>query len=330
MVTIKDIEKHTGISMATISRAIRNPSSVSADKLKIINEAIDELGYVPNYYARNLKGKRGSNIGLIVNDVQNPFFNSLIRSIETYLENEKLRLLISFGLSESDNIEDKIKNFIASGVSGIMFSPNTINKNNIENLLNKNSIYALQLFTKVYDDIDSVLVDDFYGTYLATKRLIMAGHKNIMIIGFDDMACKQRINGYREALTEHKININEKNIILIKNNDLLLEKICTKIVSNNPTAIITISDAINTKTVKALSKLSLKIYDDISLVLYDDSSWADLMNITAIGHQINKLGQEIADTLISGISEKNKRPPIHKVIDPIIIERNSIRDINNE
>lgn len=329
MVTIKDIEKYTGISMATISRAIRNPNSVSAEKLKIINEAIEKLGYIPNYYASNLKGNNGSNIGLIVNDVQNPFFNSLIRSIETHLEKEKLRLLISFGLSENDSIEDKIKNFIASGVSGIMFSPNAISKTNIENLLNQNNVYALQLFTKIYDKIDSVLVDDFYGTYLATKRLILAGHKNIMLIGFDDMACKQRVNGFKEAFKERNLTINENNIFLINNNDLLQEKIGTKIVSCNPTAIITISDSINTQTVKSLKKLSMNIPNDISLILYDDSSWADLMNITAIGHQINELGLEIANTLIAGIKNKKKEIPVNKVIEPIIIERNSIKDINN-
>ena len=329
MVTIKDIEKYTGISMATISRAIRNPNSVSAEKLKIINEAIEKLGYIPNYYASNLKGNNGSNIGLIVNDVQNPFFNSLIRSIETHLEKEKLRLLISFGLSENDSIEDKIKNFIASGVSGIMFSPNTINTTNIENLLNQNNVYALQLFTKVYDKIDSVLVDDFYGTYLATKRLILSGHKNIMLIGFDDMACIQRVNGFKKAFEEKNLPLTDNNIFLIKNHDLLQEKIGTKIVSCNPTAIITISDSINTQTVKSLKRLSMSIPKDISLIVYDDSSWADLMNITAIGHQINELGLEIANTLIAGIKNKKKGSSVNKVIEPIIVERNSIKDIKN-
>lgn len=328
MVTIKDIEKYTGISMATISRALRNPDSVSKEKLEIINDAVEKLGYIPNYYASNLKGNNGCNIGLIVNDVQNPFFNNLIRSIETHLENEKLRLLISFGLAENDNIEDKIKNFIASGVSGIMFSPNTTNKNTIEKLLKQNNVYALQLFTKIYDTIDSVVVDDHYGTYLATKRLLISGHKKIMIIGFDDMACKQRINGYRQALAEHKVPVDENNIFLISNPELLQENISTKIVAENPTAIITISDVINTQTVKALKKLSMNIPDDISLVLYDDSSWADLMNITAIGHQINILGKTIAQTLISGIHDKTPRDAIAKKIDPIIIERNSIKDIN--
>lgn len=328
MVTIKDIEKYTGISMATISRAIRNPNSVSAEKLVIINDAIEKLGYIPNYYASNLKGNFGSNIGLIVNNVQNPFFNNLIHSIEMHLENEKLRLLISFGLAENDNIEDKIKNFIASGVSGIMFSPNTNNKNNIENLLKQNNVYALQLFTRVYDNIDSVVVDDYYGTYLATKRLLIAGHKDIMIIGFDDMACKQRIQGYNQALKEFQIENKKENIYLIQNDELLQEKICTKIISCHPTAIITISDAINTQAVKSLKKLSLRIPEDISLILYDDSSWADLMNITAIGHQINELGQTIAQTFIEGIHNRNKTETIQKVVEPIIIERNSIKDIH--
>ena len=73
----------------------------------------------------------------------------------------------------------------------------------------------------------------------------------------------------------------------------------------------------------------MNIPNDISLILYDDSSWADLMNITAIGHQINELGLEIANTLIAGIKNKKKSLPVNKIIEPIIIERNSIKDIKN-
>jgi LacI family transcriptional regulator len=327
MVTIKDLQDYTKISMSTISRALRTPENVSTKKLTIIRDAVEKLGYIPNYYASNLKSSSGNNIGLIVNDVQNPFFNNLIKSIEANLANEQFKLLISFGLNENNSIDDKVKNFLASSVAGIMFSPNK-SDTNIEKLIQQQYVYPLQLFAKVYDNMDSIVVDDFYGTYLATKRLLHAGHRNILIMGFSDLICHQRIDGYKKAFEDFNLKIDDSNIFFIDNQELIAEKIGTKIVSRHPTAIISIADTIGIQTVKVLKKLSINIYDDISLILYDDSQWADLMNITAIGHPIDILGQTIAKTIVNGIRNKENHPVLSIKIEPLIIERNSIKSIN--
>lgn len=326
MVTIKDIQNYTHISAATISRALRNPQSVSPEKLHIIQDAVKELGYVPNYYASNLKSRSGQNIGFIVNDVQNPFFNSLIRSIEYHLSQEQFKLLISFGLSENSSIEEKMKTLLSSSVSGVLFSPNSSDPA-IERLLKQQQVYGLQLFTKTYDSLDSIIVDDYHGTYLATKRLLYAGHTNILIIGFDNLACKQRIEGYRQAFCDSGLVPQSQHIFMLDSKESLSEKIGTKIIVENPTAIITISDILGIQTVKTLKKLSIRIPDDVSLILYDDSAWADLMDITAIGHPIDVLGRTIAETIIHGIRSKEPRPVLNQVIDPLIIERNSIKSL---
>ena len=127
-VTIKDISDYTKISVSTISRALNNPQSVSYKKRQIINDAVEQLGYVPNYFASNLKSKTNHNIGFIVNDVQNPFFNRLIRSIEKNLDNQ-YKLFINFGLGDDERIDAKIHNFLGNSMSAIMFSPNNYNPN---------------------------------------------------------------------------------------------------------------------------------------------------------------------------------------------------------
>lgn len=326
MVTIKDVQEYTHISAATISRALRNPQSVSPEKLQIIQAAVKELGYVPNYYASNLKAKNGQNIGFIINDVQNPFFNNLIRSIEYYLSQEQFKLLISFGLDENDSIEDKLKTLLSSSVSGILFSPNTSDPA-IEKLLHRQGVYSLQLFTRAYDSLDSIVVDDYNGTYLATKRLLHAGHTNILIIGFDDLACQSRINGYRQAHIDGGLTPQSRNIFLLDSKESLPERIGTKIIAEAPTAIIVISDMLGVHTIKALKKLSISIPDDMSLILYDDTAWADLMDITAIGHPIDVLGRTIAQTIISSIKSQPPHAVLNQTVEPLIIERNSIKNI---
>lgn len=326
MVTIKDLQEYTHISMATISRALRNPSSVSPEKLAVINDAVDKLGYIPNYFASNLKNNSSCNIGLIVNDVQNPFFNNLIKSIETNLADEHFKLLISFGLGENNSIDDKVKIFLSSSVAGIMFSPNK-SDSGIERLIRQQNVYPLQLFAKAYDSMDSIVVDDYYGTYLATKRLLHAGHRNILIIGFSDLIYNTRIDGYKRAYEEMGLTAREEDIFLIDSSEFIADKICTKIIAEHPTAVITIADTISIQTLKVIKKLSICIPDDISMIVYDDSAWTDLMDITAIGHPIDVLGKTITQTMVNGIRNKDPREPLSVKIEPLIIERSSVKTL---
>lgn len=313
--------------MATISRALRNPSSVSPEKLAVINDAVEKLGYIPNYFASNLKRNSSSNIGFIVNDVQNPFFNNLIKSIETNLADECFKLLIAFGLEENNSIDDKVKNFIASSVAGIMFSPNK-SDTNVEKLIHQQNVYPLQLFTKAYDNMDSIVVDDFYGTYLATRRLLHSGHRKILIIGFADFLSHTRIDGYKKAYAEMGFIARDEDVFLLDGTELIAEKIGTRIIAERPTAIIAIADTIGIQTVKVLKKLSISVPDEISLILYDDSPWTELMDFTTIGHPIDVLGKTIAQTVVNGIRNKEPRETLAIKIKPLIIERNSVRNIN--
>lgn len=323
-VTIKDISDYTKISVSTISRALNNPKAVSDKKRQIINEAVEQLGYVPNYFASNLKSKTNHNIGFIVNDVQNPFFNRLIRSIEKNLDT-RYRLFINFGLGDDERIDAKIHNFLGNSMSAIMFSPNNYNPDTAR-LLSRQGVYILQLFTKQYDEFDSIVVDDYYGAYLAARRLLYSGHRRIMLIGFGNAIWQTRVDGFKKAHEDFGLTVEDASLFAMGDKEFITDKICTRLLAFSPTAVITVSDTIGFNTVKAVQKLSLKIPDDISIIQYDDTSWADLLNITAIGHPIDVLGKMIADALIKGLRDGAQHKPVFKKIDPIVLERESIRD----
>ena len=111
-ITINDLANYTNISKSTISRALRSPESVSSEKLQIIQDAIRTLGYVPNYFASNLKSSENHTIGYIINDVQNPFFSNLIHSIENTLNQAYYKLLISFSRPDQDSLDEKVRDFL--------------------------------------------------------------------------------------------------------------------------------------------------------------------------------------------------------------------------
>ena len=329
-ITINDLANYTNISKSTISRALRSPESVSPGKLQIINEAISTLGYVPNYYASNLKSTENYNIGYIINDVQNPFFSNLIYSIESTLNQASYKLLISFSRPDQDSIHEKVRDFLFFPISGLIFSPDIVNQEIKQNLLTQlqnQDIYPLQLFAKLYDEFDSIIVNDFHGTYLATQRLIHSGHRNIVLIGFNNLVFQERISGYKQAFLDYNIPLNPQNILLLANLAIIKDRIVTKILSSKPTAIISISDIVGVNTIKALRHLKMQIPEDISLIQYDDASWANLLGITTIGHPIDLLGRLTAETLISGLQSKQKSLHKHQKIDPILFDRNSVKTI---
>lgn len=329
-ITIKDLANYTNISKSTISRALRSPESVSSEKLQIIQDAIRTLGYVPNYFASNLKSSENHTIGYIINDVQNPFFSNLIHSIENTLNQAYYKLLISFSRPDQDSLDEKVRDFLFFPISGLIFSPDIANpevKQNLFTQLQNQNLYPLQLFARSYDEFDSIIVNDFYGTYLATQRLIHSGHRDIVLIGFNNLVFQERIAGYKLAFQDYHIPMDPQNILLLDNPEFVKDRIVTKILSSKPTAIISISDVVGVNTIKALRQLGLQIPQDISLIHYDDSAWADLLGITTIGHPIDLLGKLTAETLISGLQSKQKSLNRHQKVDPILFDRHSVKNI---
>lgn len=329
-ITINDLANHTNISKSTISRALRSPETVSPEKLQIINQAINELGYIPNYYASNLRSSNNHNIGYIINDVQNPFFSKLIDSIENILNQASYKLLISFSKPEEHSISEKVNEFLYFPISGLIFSPDISDpdiKARLATQLENKNIYPLQLFAKLYDKYDSIIVNDFYGTYLATERLIHSNHKDILLIGFNNLVFQERIAGYKKAFLDYGIPVNPNNILLLDDQEFIKDRIVTKVLSSKPTAIISISDIVGINTIKALRQLNMSIPNDISLIHYDDSSWANLLGISTIGHPIDQLAKMTADAIINGIQSNQKHLNLHQKIDPILFDRKSVKNI---
>ncbi|MDF2568212.1 MAG: hypothetical protein K0R90_1668 [Oscillospiraceae bacterium] len=327
-VTLKDIARVTKISVSTVSRALRNPDKVSDKKCKIIMNAVEELGYIPNFFASNLKANDTTNIGFIINDVQNTFFNQIIRVVEDILTDYGYKLIISFGTQSELGADSKIKSLLSSSVKVILFSPNVKSKET-ERLLKQKSIYTLQLFTDMYEGFDSLIVDDYNGTYMATKRLLQDGHTKIMIAGFDNVVWRERLKGYIKAYKEADIPLDKNYICSFSNAEYLADKVSTKIMLLRPTALIPVADQFGVASIKAIENLNLKIPDDISLICYDDSVWADLLGVSVVTHPIEDLGKKIADMLIAGIRDYQNNPKITKeVIEPFILDRKSIKPHN--
>ena len=182
MVNLKDIAARAGVSVSTVSRALRNIGYVKNDTSELILKYAEEMGYVPNNYAQQLKTNSGRNIGIIVSDISNSYYVSILPALQKRLSDNDCNLILTL---HDGSIEEEARCFyslIASGVSCIFFTPVTSKNKKAIDIAQKNGVRVVQLFRKVYPDLDSVINDDEEACKSAAEYLITVGCKRLLLI----------------------------------------------------------------------------------------------------------------------------------------------------
>lgn len=323
MATSRDVAKLAGVSIATISRVYRSPESVRDITRDKVLKAAEELNYYPNLLARSLKENKSNSIGISVNDFKNPFFFQVIEQIQFVLEKTDYQLL-TFSPSGNYFSNDKIIRYLRSNqLDAFLFSPFFYNKED-HRLFQNCKQYCLQLYTDYYEDIDSIIIDDKYGTYLAAKYLLECGHRKILIINAAIDGKDVRDDGYIQAYRDISLIPDSRYILHYPCNQNHVQSIKESISQLRPTAIISHAEALTIWTLSALQELGMTVPDNISLIAYDDHPWAEIMGITAVAQPIRLVGKIIADTILDALSSGGPRPIVKKKIKPELIKRNSV------
>ena len=180
--TAKDVGKRAGVSIATVSRVINNHESVSPEIRDRVLQAIEALGYRPSRAAQRLRAKRGHVIGLIISDVQNPFFTAVARGIEDVAYQHGYSLILCNTDEDSDKERLYLDVMRAEAVAGVILAT-TIEDNPSVCQLIENDIPVVAIDRHLNDPrIDSVMVDSVQGTLEAMSHLIELGHRRIGFI----------------------------------------------------------------------------------------------------------------------------------------------------
>lgn len=323
MATSRDVAKLAGVSIATISRVYRLPESVRPETRERVLKAAKELNYYPNLLARSLKENKSNSIGIAVNDFRNPFFFQVIEQIQSVLEKTDYQLL-TFSPSGNYFSNDKIIRYLRSNqLDAFLFSPFFYYKEDYQ-LFKNCKQYCLQLYSDSYEDIDSIIIDDKYGTHLATKYLLECGHRKILILNANKDEEDIRDKGYIQAYQDISLTPDSRYILHYPCNRNHIQSIKENIKQLRPTAIISHAETLTIWTLSALQELGMTVPDSISLIAYDDHPWAEIMGITAIAQPIKLVGKTIADTVLEALSSNDSRPIVKKKIKPELIKRNSV------
>lgn len=337
MVTLDDIAKKAGVSVSTVSRVLNGKTGeyrISKKTQDIVNDIAKKLNYRPNQLARGLRLKKTNTIGLVLPDISNPFFAHVARIIQTEAY-ELGYILIVCNTDEDQEKEIEQVNLLRSkGVDGFIIMPVGLKYEHIEELQDSN--VPLVLLDRCFDDIqtNSVIVDNYMGTFRAIEYLINNGHKRIALIqGLPNTSTNtKRLEGYRSALQKNDIPVDEKLIVgkdFREDNGYIESKFLLNL-SEPPTAIFCTSDLITLGTLKAIHEEKLTIPEDISIISFDDFDFAPYLDtpLTAVSQPKQMMGKMAVKQLIEDIKGNGDQEKKHIVLKPTLNIRQSVKKLS--
>lgn len=307
-ITIIDIAKLLGISKSTVSRALKDHPDISQETKDAVMKVARSLKYIPNTVASSLRHKKSKVIGLIVPQISYFFFPSVIRGIEEAVHNNGYNLLI---LQSNESYEREVENLnilIANNVEGILASVSLETKNfdHFKHIIDLG--LPLVFFDRVVKglNVDMVLVDDVTASFNATNHLLETGRKQIAIcLGNPNLLiCTNRLQGYKMALQQNGIPINEKYILSCETpEEAELETIKLLSQENAPDGILAISDLTMTGVMKAIYQTNLQVPKDIAVIGFCEEPFRSMYNpaLSAIQPMGFEIGRKSAEILFEHI-----------------------------
>jgi DNA-binding LacI/PurR family transcriptional regulator len=310
--TAKDVAKRAGVSIATVSRVVNSHESVRPEIRARVLLAIEALGYRPSRAAQLLRAKRGHVIGLIIPDIQNPFFTAVARGIEDVAYQHGYSLI----LCNTDENSDKERLYLdvmrAEAVAGVILATTVEDNPNVGRFF-EDGIPVVAIDRHLNDPrIDSVMVDSVQGTLEAMSHLIELGHRRIGFISgpvtITTMA--ERRDGYLSAHKRHDL-IASPELMRFGYPRLADGYACAQELlqlSWPPTALFVANNLMALGALQAIQERGLSIPHGISLVSFSDMPWASLLQppLTAIVQPDYELGQKAAELLLERFAQPDK------------------------
>jgi len=330
--TIYDIAEQLGLTAATISRALNNNSKISKKTRDLVHATAIKMSYEQNTLARALKSGKSFNVGVIVPRMDSNFFASVIRGIEEQLYPRGYHVIVC-QTHDQENLETgNINSLLNAQVDGILMSiSNSKTKNKIFNTLSQKQV-PLIFFDRKKDlpGFSSVTIDDFSGSYEATKHLIEQGCRRIAHLSNDRSLeiFKNRYLGYKQAIIDHGLEFDET--LVIETFSKVDEgRKATSILLNMetpPDAIFSSSDFTALGAIQEIKEQGLKIPEDISVVGFSNEPFTRFMelSITSVDQSPIEMGRRAAKVFLDEVARdtKNKNNE-HIVLQPELIIRQS-------
>lgn len=328
--TIKDVAIKAKVSVATVSRVVNNLDGYSEETKEKVLEAIKELRYQRNAIARGLVTKSTKTIGVLIPIVSAYFYAEILNGIEEQANKNGYGIFLCNTGPNGVRAESYIKMLGERQVDAIIVVSLSIN-DEYYNLLNSLKIPYILVSTLSYRyKIPYIKVDDEQASYTATQFLIEKGHTKIALISGsedDKIAGITRVNGYKNALQDYHINVNES---IIKYGDFTYNSgiMCMRELLKEKkefTAVFATSDEMAIGAISEIVKNKIKVPEDISVMGYDNTLISQMSNppLTTVAQPLYQMGQKAFDKILTMLETGNSGDNI--ILSHKIVERETVK-----
>jgi DNA-binding LacI/PurR family transcriptional regulator len=341
-VTIKDIAKALGLSTSTVSRALRDSYEISPETKKLVLEYAEKINYHPNPIALSLKERRSRSIGVVVCEIANSFFSQAINGIESIAYNNGYNVIISQSRESFSRELLNLQYLTSRSIDGLIISVSAETQDFAYYKELHERGMPIVFFDRIVDEIEThkVIVDNYKGAYDATMHLIANGYKNIATLSNAALLsiAKERLAGYKAALSENGFTINESLIKYCNHGGMLLDEVETAVnellnLEQRPDAIVAAADKLTTGCLRILKERGLKVPEDMALVGFSNTDLTELLDppLSVIRQPAFEMGEVSMNLLLQLI--ESKRPVTEfetRVLSTELLVRGSTKKIRTK
>ncbi|MGO1837946.1 MAG: LacI family DNA-binding transcriptional regulator [Candidatus Microbacterium stercoravium] len=315
-VSIREVANLAGVSVGTVSNVLNRPTAVAPRTVDRVRRAIDELGYVRNDAARQLRAGRSTTVGLIVLDAQNPFFADVARGAEDAAAERGLAVLTGNSDEQPSRENAYLDLFEEQRVRGVLLSPSSETLEAAQRLRDHGIPVVLVDRTAPGSDFSAVAVDDERGGFIAASHLLEHGRRRIAFVGgqralrqVDDRfaGASRAVSGVPEATIEH-VTTDQLTVLAGREAGSV---IAARAPEDRPDAIFAANDLVAVGVMQALVMIGeLRIPEDIALIGYDDIAFAQstVVPLTSIRQPAGLIGTRALEVLAQLIEDPRRAP----------------------
>ncbi len=311
-VTVRDVARAAGVSQATAARVLGDYGYASAGVRTRVHESARRLGYTPNGVARALVSRATHTVGLVVGDIDNPFFAAAARGLSDMLDAAGYTVLLANADEDSERERRAIDALRRRRVDGLVVVPapgaglNGIVESGLPLVQLDRAVRGLAA--------DAVMVDNGAGAANAVAHLIDLGHRRVGMVSDSPQisSSAERLAGYRRALRLAGIAVDDHLVSIGGSTQAEAHRAARALLSraDRPTAVFTANNFMTHGVLLAARELRLRIPDDLALVGFDDLDWTTIVEppLTVVSQPVGELGRVAGERLLARI-EGDASPP---------------------
>lgn len=305
--TIKDLAEKLGISTSTVSR-ILNGKNVSNERLvKEVLDAAKEMNYQVNTAAKGLRTNKTGLIGIVVPEIADDFFASVLSGMEEAADEAGYNFLLCQSNESSAKEDQLIKSLISCNVEGVLISLSKETRdldflNQLTAVGKKAVLFDRTIDNEIYPCIS---FRDHEGAYIAGKKLLETGHKSFLYFGLSENLKndRDRLGGYNQALTENGLNACD---VVYVDQRKIEEHEISGLILRKYDAIVCFNDIIAAQILNHLINLKIRIPEDMSVVGFDNRIFCDYTNprLSSVEHSTRLMGKQSVNTLLNLLNDQ--------------------------